>query len=152
MTHPSIEMLDPREIKDLLNRGKRLPVDIREPAEFAVERIHGAALYPLSAFDASTLRPDGMGRAVFHCASGKRSLAADEKRLAAGNDQAAHMDGGITAWSAPACRSSRCARRQAARSTDVSSPSGSGLKHPYRTALSPSPLPPRPGSCGSRRR
>ena len=98
MSHPSIETLDPQEIRDLLDHGKLLLIDVREPAEFAVERIHGAVLYPLSTFDASALPHDWARRVVFYCGSGKRSLAAAEKRLAAGNDQAAHMGGGITAW------------------------------------------------------
>jgi rhodanese-related sulfurtransferase len=98
MTHPSIETLDPQEVKDMLDRGKLLLVDVREPAEFAVERIHGALLYPLSTFDAAALPHDWARHVVFYCGSGKRSLAAAEKRLAAGNDKAAHMGGGITAW------------------------------------------------------
>ena len=98
MSHPSIETLDAQEVKDLLDRGKLLLVDVREPAEFAVERIHGALLYPLSTFDAATMPHDWTRQIVFYCGSGKRSLAAAEKRLAAGNDKAAHMGGGITAW------------------------------------------------------
>ena len=56
----------------------------REPEEYAAERISGALLYPLSTFDAATLPDDGPRRVVFHCGSGKRSLAAAERRLAAG--------------------------------------------------------------------
>jgi rhodanese-related sulfurtransferase len=98
MTHPPIETLDPQAVKELLDRGKLLLVDVREPAEFAVERIPGAVLYPLSTFDAAALPHDWARRVVFHCGSGKRSLAAAEKRLAAGNATAAHMGGGIAAW------------------------------------------------------
>ncbi len=98
MSHPSIETLDPKGIKGLLDSGKLLLVDVREPAEFAVERIHGALLYPLSTFDASTLPRDWTRQVVFYCGSGKRSLVAAEKRVAAGNEQAVHMGGGITAW------------------------------------------------------
>jgi len=78
MSHPSIETLDPQEIKDLLDHGKLLLIDVREPAEFAVERIHGAVLYPLSTFDAFALPHDWTRRVVFYCGSGKRSLAAAE--------------------------------------------------------------------------
>ena len=75
-------------------------LDVREPAEFAAERIRGALLYPLSTFDAKQLPPDGARRVVFHCAGGKRSLAAAEQRLAAGSAHATHMGGGIAAWKA----------------------------------------------------
>jgi len=97
---PSIETLDPAEVAGLLRAGKLLLVDVREPEEYAAERIAGALLYPLSTFDASTLPDDGPRRILFHCGSGKRSLIAAERRLAAGHAHAAHMGGGIAAWKA----------------------------------------------------
>lgn len=98
-SHP-IETLAPVEVARLLKAGKLLLIDVREPAEHAAERIQGALLYPLSSFDAAALPTSGSRRVVFHCGSGKRSLAAAERRLAAGQGQAAHMGGGITAWKA----------------------------------------------------
>ena len=102
MTHHAthIETLDPTEVARLLAAGKLLLIDVREAGEYAAERIQGALLYPLSTFDASVLPHDGARRVVFHCAAGKRSLAAAEKRLAAGSPHAAHMGGGIAAWKA----------------------------------------------------
>src|SRR5580700_8679870 len=95
-----IDELEPAEVERLLKAGKLLLVDVREPAEYAAERIPGALLYPLSTFDATALPEDGLRRVVFHCGSGKRSLAAAERRLAAGQASAAHMGGGIAAWKA----------------------------------------------------
>ncbi|HWX36223.1 MAG TPA: rhodanese-like domain-containing protein [Steroidobacteraceae bacterium] len=92
--------LEPAEVARLLSAGRLLLVDVREPAEYAAERIPGALLYPLSTFDAAALPEDGLRRVVFHCGSGKRSLAAAERRLAAGQASAAHMRGGIAAWKA----------------------------------------------------
>jgi rhodanese-related sulfurtransferase len=102
MTHhsPSIETLEVAEVARLLSAGKLLLIDVREPAEYAAERIHGALLYPLSTFDAAALPADGARRLVFHCGSGKRSLTAAEKRLAAGHSHAAHLGGGLAAWKA----------------------------------------------------
>jgi rhodanese-related sulfurtransferase len=77
-----------------------LLIDVREPTEYAAERIHGALLYPLSTFDATALPTDGSRRVVVHCGSGKRSLTAAEKSRAAGQSHAAHMGGGIAAWKA----------------------------------------------------
>ena len=93
-----IETLDPVEIARLLQTGRILLVDVREPAEFAAERIAGALLSPLSTLDAALLPADDSRRLVFHCGSGKRSLTAAERRLAAGAPQAAHMGGGLIAW------------------------------------------------------
>jgi rhodanese-related sulfurtransferase len=95
-----IETLEPGEVARLLRAGKLLLIDVREPAEYEAERIAGALLYPLSTFDAALLPDDGPRRVVFHCGSGKRSLTAAERRLAAGQSHAAHLGGGIAAWKA----------------------------------------------------
>jgi rhodanese-related sulfurtransferase len=99
-THSPIETLEASEVSQLLKAGKILLIDVREPSEYSSERIAGALLYPLSTFDASMLPDDGPRRVVFHCGSGKRSLTAAERRLAAGQKHAAHMGGGIAAWKA----------------------------------------------------
>jgi rhodanese-related sulfurtransferase len=99
-THSPIETLEASEVSQLLKAGKILLIDVREPSEYSSERIAGALLYPLSTFDASMLPDDGPLRVVFHCGSGKRSLTAAERRLAAGQKHAAHMGGGIAAWKA----------------------------------------------------
>ena len=99
-THSPIETLEASEVSQLLHAGKILLIDVREPSEYASERIAGALLYPLSTFDASLLPDDGPRRVVFHCGSGKRSLTAAERRLGAGQKHAAHMGGGIAAWKA----------------------------------------------------
>ena len=96
----AIAELDPRDVRALLDAGRILLIDVREPAEYAAERIHGALLDPLSTFDAAALPPDDPREIVFHCGSGKRSQAAAQKRLAGGASQARHMTGGIGAWKA----------------------------------------------------
>jgi rhodanese-related sulfurtransferase len=95
-----IDTLEPAEVARLLEAGKLLLIDVREPLEYAAERIHGALLYPLSTFDATTLPSDGSRQLVFHCGTGKRSLAAAERCLAAGQHTASHMRGGLAAWKA----------------------------------------------------
>jgi rhodanese-related sulfurtransferase len=93
-THATpIETLNAADVARLLHAHKLLLVDVREPAEYASERIPGALLFPLSTFDAAALPDDESRRVVFHCGSGKRSLAAAERRLAAGQLNAAHMVG-----------------------------------------------------------
>jgi len=88
---------DPEEVQALLEQGRVLLVDVREPMEFAAERISGALLYPLSTFDAGHLPPEGERTVIFHCAAGGRSLTAARMRQAAGQP-AAHMTGGISEW------------------------------------------------------
>ena len=90
----------PQQIHDAMARGEIILIDVREPAEYAAERIHGAMLFPLSTFDPKAL-PDAIGKAlVFQCGSGKRSETAYDKATRAGVSVRAHRAGGIGAWKA----------------------------------------------------
>ena len=93
-----IEELSAQQVADLLNSRQILLVDVREPDEYAAQRIGGAVLFPLSTLDTQALPPDGPRRIVFQCGSGKRSAIAAQARLAAGATHAAHLTGGIGAW------------------------------------------------------
>lgn len=98
-TPDQVTEYDPEEVKELLDAGRILLVDVREPAEYAAERIPGALLYPLSTFDVTQLPPDESRQVVFSCAAGGRSLTAARQRMAQGQP-AAHMAGGISEWKA----------------------------------------------------
>ena len=52
---PPIETLEPAEVTRLLKAGRLLLNDVREPSDYAAERIHDALLYPLSTFEAAGL-------------------------------------------------------------------------------------------------
>ena len=97
---PTLHEVSPSELKLLLDQHRALLVDVREPDEFAAQRIHGALLHPLSTFDAAALPTDGSRTLVFQCGSGKRSATAARAFLAAGAPRATHLAGGIGAWSA----------------------------------------------------
>ena len=92
--------LTPRQVKAALDAQEILLIDVREPAEFAAERIHGALNFPLSSFDPAALPPAGDRMIVFQCGSGKRSATAVERCRAAGHKIDAHLAGGIMAWKA----------------------------------------------------
>jgi rhodanese-related sulfurtransferase len=97
---PKTRDLTPKDVAGLLDRHDVVLVDVREPAEFAAERIHGALNFPLSTFDPEAL-PTGQGReVVLQCGSGKRSAMAIEKCRAQGVAVDAHLAGGIAAWKA----------------------------------------------------
>lgn len=90
----------PQQVHDAMARGEIVLIDVREPSEFAVERIHGAMLFPLSTFDPAAL-PDAVGKqVVLQCGSGKRSEMAFRKAFAAGVMVRSHLGGGIMAWKA----------------------------------------------------
>ena len=92
--------MSPEQIAEALARREIVLVDVREPMEFAAERIHGALLYPLSTFDAGLLPKDANQPIVLHCGSGKRSATAFAACAQAGVPVRAHMQGGIGSWKA----------------------------------------------------
>ncbi|MBI1196988.1 MAG: rhodanese-like domain-containing protein [Phenylobacterium sp.] len=99
-TTPKIRDLTPQDVSAALTAHRILLIDVREPAEFAAERIHGALNYPLSTFDPGALPPAGDRLMVFQCGSGKRSAMALERCQAAGHAVDSHLGGGIMAWKA----------------------------------------------------
>jgi rhodanese-related sulfurtransferase len=95
-----IKDLTPTETRAQLQRGEIVLIDVREPAEFAGERIHGALNFPLSTFDPLALPVPADRRIVFQCGSGKRSAMAVERCQAQGVAIDSHLAGGIAAWRA----------------------------------------------------
>ncbi len=93
-----MQEVDPHTLGAWLERGEAVLIDVREPHEYGAERIHGALLCPLSAFEPRTLPEEGNRRVVFHCGTGKRSAAAVRKCLEAGVPLPTHLAGGLAAW------------------------------------------------------
>lgn len=96
----SLNEMTPQEVADALKENRIVLVDVREPHEFAAERIHGALLHPLSTFEPRALPSDGPRAVVLHCGAGGRSGKAYEAAMAAGVEIGAHMAGGLGAWKA----------------------------------------------------
>ncbi len=96
-----IKDLSPNEVSALLKKGEIVLIDVREPAEYASGRIHGALNFPLSTFDPRALPlPEAQKRIVLQCGSGKRSATAIERCQRAGLNVDSHLGGGIMAWRA----------------------------------------------------
>jgi rhodanese-related sulfurtransferase len=94
----TIKNLEPEHVARCLAEKTVVLIDVREPHEYEVERIHGALLFPLSSFDPAFL-PDPQRRTiVFQCGSGMRSAKAVAACQAAGLSFDSHMRGGIQAW------------------------------------------------------
>ena len=77
-------------------------IDCREDDEFAICKIGGATLTPLSKFPDSTLpllEAPGELPLVVYCHHGMRSLRATEWLRSHGHSRAWSMKGGIHAWS-----------------------------------------------------
>jgi adenylyltransferase/sulfurtransferase len=91
----------PLELRDMLDSGKPIAlIDVREPAEWAINHIEGADLIPKSTLDTGA----GLARvpqdriAVLYCKTGIRSAEALLALKQAGFADALHLQGGIVAW------------------------------------------------------
>ncbi len=93
--------ITPQQLRDMLDTGAAITlVDVREPAEWEINRIAGAVLVPMSAID-SGVGLAGLPRnatPVLYCKSGVRSAAALAAVQQAGFADAVHLQGGIVAW------------------------------------------------------
>jgi rhodanese-related sulfurtransferase len=98
---PEVQNIPADAVLAAQQAGEALIVDVREPAEFAVERIAGALNLPLSTFDpASLLAVVDPARVIFQCGSGMRSMKAVVACRLSGLPADRHLAGGIGAWKA----------------------------------------------------
>ncbi|MGV0993736.1 MAG: adenylyltransferase/sulfurtransferase MoeZ [Mycobacterium sp.] len=93
--------ITPQQLRGMLDEGVAL-IDVREPAEWEINRIDGARLIPKSSIDSG----EGLAQlptdriAVLYCKSGVRSAQALAAVKRAGFADALHLQGGILAWAA----------------------------------------------------
>jgi rhodanese-related sulfurtransferase len=90
-----MKTIDPVRAKRLIDEGAIL-VDIREPDEFARERLPGAQNRPLASL--TSLQSGGAKAVVFHCRSGMRTQANADRLAAAADCEAYLLEGGLDAW------------------------------------------------------
>jgi len=73
-------------------------LDVREPHEYAIARIEGARLIPLSELAGRLRELDGRAEIVTHCHHGVRAIKAREILKGAGFANVRSLTGGIDAW------------------------------------------------------
>jgi rhodanese-related sulfurtransferase len=89
----------PREVSDLMRRGRVQLIDVRESDEHAAGRIAGSRLIELSALAAQADTISRDEPVIFYCRSGARSAMATEAFAQAGYE-AHNMSGGLLDWAA----------------------------------------------------
>ncbi|MCA1621990.1 MAG: molybdopterin-synthase adenylyltransferase MoeB [Acidobacteria bacterium] len=96
-----MEEISATELKERLDRGDDLQIiDVREPNEYEVARIPGAALIPLAQVTQRVGEIDEGRETVVHCKGGVRSARAIEALKGSGfKGKLVNLKGGITAWS-----------------------------------------------------
>lgn len=95
-------VITPEEARQLLDDGRAVLFDIRDPGEFAREHISGARLVPLASLDTHDFdRERRMGvAAIFQCQSGRRTEASAARLVGAGFRETYVIKGGLNAWRA----------------------------------------------------
>lgn len=96
-----VEIVDPVTVRDWVDAGEAVLIDVRELEEYAAEHIRGALFNPLSRFDPDRVPAPAGKRLVIHCNSGVRCGMAASRLLATGWSGKIHrMQGGIQGWKA----------------------------------------------------
>ncbi len=94
----TLEHWTPAEVAAAFAKDDIVLIDVRTPQEFGLERINGALLAPMQAFEPNHMPDQSRRQIVFHCGSGVRSARVAKLCLAHGEDRIAHMAGGFAAW------------------------------------------------------
>lgn len=74
-------------------------IDVREPWEWAICRLPGARLVPMSDLESQMTTLDPEREVLVYCHHGTRSAVAMNRLLAAGFTRVSHLEGGIDRWS-----------------------------------------------------
>jgi rhodanese-related sulfurtransferase len=100
-THPLYNQLSVQDVASMRERNETfILIDVREPAEYAIARIDGALLHPMSASLDWASAIDRDSQIVVMCHHGMRSAhVAATLTQRFGFRNVANMSGGIDAWS-----------------------------------------------------
>ncbi len=95
-----LETWTPQEVREALEKGEIVLIDVRTPAEYMFESIEDALLAPLSHFSAKALPAELGKHVVLYCGSGVRSRKVSEQCLSSKFEKIAHLEGGFANWKA----------------------------------------------------
>jgi rhodanese-related sulfurtransferase len=93
-----LQSIKAETLKQWLDHNQAMLVDVREPAEYAAERINGAKSVPLSQFDVNQIPVETGKSLVLCCQTGNRSAQAAKKLLTNGVETVINLEGGLNAW------------------------------------------------------
>ena len=94
----TLHKLSPQQVRERMEGGQAVLVDIREPDEFARSHIMGAQSQPLSTWERAHLSVDPDADVIFTCRSGMRTAGACDRLAARVSGDAFVLDGGLDAW------------------------------------------------------
>lgn len=98
-TPGTVKEVDPLTLRQWLESGEALVVDVRPPEMFAGERIPGALSLPLGSVGRDSVPDLGARKLVFQCEVGASSQKAAEKLVRQGwPGDVYNLPGGLRAW------------------------------------------------------
>ncbi|WP_100643128.1 rhodanese-like domain-containing protein [Alteromonas facilis] len=92
-----VENVSVDTVKEWVDNGDAILIDVREPNEFKQVHIPGATLLPLGSITASDL-PNVDEKIVIYCLKGGRGSQACVKVATEGKATVFNLEGGIEAW------------------------------------------------------
>lgn len=93
-----LHKLSPQQVRERIDAGRAVLVDIREADEFARSHVRGAQSQPLSTWEKAHLSIAPQADVIFTCRSGMRTTGACDRLAARVNGDAFVLDGGLDAW------------------------------------------------------
>ena len=93
-----LHKLSPQQVRERIDTGRAVLVDIREHDEFARSHVKGAQSQPLSTWEKAHLSIDPDADVIFTCRSGMRTAGACDRLAARVNGDAFVLNGGLDAW------------------------------------------------------
>ena len=93
-----LHKLSPQQVRDRLDAGRAVLIDIREADEFARSHITGAQSQPLSTWEKAHLSVNPDADVIFTCRSGMRTAGACDRLAARVSGNVFVLDGGLDAW------------------------------------------------------
>ena len=90
--------VQPRDAKEMIDRGDAAVVDVREDWEYARDHIANAQHMPLGRIISKPKDSIQRDDLIFVCEVGQRSAVAAEMAAALGMQRVYNLEGGMTAW------------------------------------------------------
>lgn len=97
----AILSVDAVTLKEWLDRGEAVLIDVREPAEYQTEHIAGSILMPMGQVTEEKLLAYEDKKLVFHCRKGGRGGSVCERVSAQNSTKTIYnLEGGLIGWAA----------------------------------------------------
>lgn len=94
----AVRTVDADTLREWMEADEAVLIDVREPAEYAAERIPGSVNLPLSSFSPDKLPAHDGRHLVLHCQAGARATQATCRLIDAGLGPVWCFEAGMSGW------------------------------------------------------